>query len=124
VIDLHEPQFPNAKFERPEFWNRKDLADTFCRVWTEIAIRLLPYKESIWGYDLCSEPLDRTLFPGLVCHEWKEVDSSFQCCIKDGSRPAAYAVQTGYANHLKELQSKVAVLNVQAKGVCKCIRYV
>ena len=43
------------------------------------------------------------------------IDSSFQCCIKDGSRPTAYAVQTEYANHLKVLQSKVAVLNVQAK---------
>src|SRR5665213_3501608 len=52
------------------------------------------------------------------------IDSSFQCCIKDGSRPATYAVQTEYANHLKVLQSKVAVLNVQVKGACKGIRYV
>ena len=52
------------------------------------------------------------------------IDSSFQCCIQDGSRPTEYAVQTEYANHLKVLQSKVAVLNVQAKAVCKGIRYV
>ena len=50
--------------------------------------------------------------------------SSFQCCIKDGSRPTAYVVQTKYANHLKVLCSKGMVLNVQAKGVCKDIRYV
>ena len=47
------------------------------------------------------------------------MDSSFQCCIKDGSRPTAYAVQTEYANHLKVLYSKDMVLNVQAKGSVK-----
>ncbi|HEY5405516.1 MAG TPA: RHS repeat-associated core domain-containing protein [Ginsengibacter sp.] len=44
-------------------------------------------------------------------------DSSIQCCIKDGSRSTAYAVQTEYANHLKVLYPKDMVLNVQAKGV-------
>jgi hypothetical protein len=47
------------------------------------------------------------------------MDSSFQCCIKDGSWPTAYAVQTEYANHLKVLYSKDMVLNVQAKGSAK-----
>jgi hypothetical protein len=54
----------------------------------------------------------------------KRVGSSFQCYVKDGSRPTAYVVQTKYANHLKVLYSKDMVLNVQAKGVCKDIRYV
>ena len=51
------------------------------------------------------------------------MDNSFQCCIKDGSRPTAYVVQTKYANHparagqaLKVLCSKGMLLNVQAKG--------
>ena len=46
----------------------------------------------------------------------KRIDSSFQCCIRDGRRPAAYAMQLEYANHLKVLCSKGMVLNVQAKG--------
>ena len=46
----------------------------------------------------------------------KRKDSSFQCCIKDGRRPAAYAMQLGYANHLKVLCLKGMVLNVQGKG--------
>jgi hypothetical protein len=46
----------------------------------------------------------------------KRIDSSFQCCIRDGSRPAAYVMQLRYANHLKVLYSKDMVLNVQAKG--------
>jgi hypothetical protein len=55
----------------------------------------------------------------------KRVDSSFQCCIKDGSRFTTYAVQTEYVNHLKVLCSKGMVLNVQEKlsaksaGECK-----
>ena len=44
------------------------------------------------------------------------MDSSFQCCVEDGSRPAAYVIQLRYANHLKVLYSKDMVLNVQAKG--------
>ena len=55
----------------------------------------------------------------------KRMDNSFQCCIKDGSRPTAYVVQTKYANHLKVLCLKGMVLNVQAKGlVLNEIRYV
>jgi hypothetical protein len=53
----------------------------------------------------------------------KRMGYSFQCCIKDGSRPTAYVVQTKYANHpalagqaLKVLYSKDMVLNVQVKG--------
>ena len=46
----------------------------------------------------------------------KSNNSSFQCCIRDGSRPAAYVIQLGYANHLKVLCSKGMVLNIQTKG--------
>ena len=51
----------------------------------------------------------------------KRIDSSFQCCIRDGSRAAAYAIQLEYANHLKVLCSKGMVLNVQAKGSVKTL---
>jgi hypothetical protein len=46
----------------------------------------------------------------------KRDDISFQCLIRDGSRPAAYVIQLMFANHLKVLYSKGMVLNVQAKG--------
>ena len=49
----------------------------------------------------------------------KRVESSFQCCIEDGSRPTGYVVQMKYANHLNMLCSKGMVLNVQAKGLVK-----
>jgi len=51
----------------------------------------------------------------------KRIDSSFQCCIWDGSRSAAYVMQLRYANHLKVLCSKSMVLNVQAKGSVKTL---
>ena len=51
----------------------------------------------------------------------KRIDSSFQCCIRDGSRSAAYVMQLRYANHLKVLCSKGMVLNVQAKGSVKTL---
>ena len=51
----------------------------------------------------------------------KRIDSSFQCCIRDGSRSAAYVMQLRYANHLKVLCSKSMVLNVQAKGSGKTL---
>ncbi len=54
--------------------------------------------------------------PRFGVSRMKRMDSSFQCCIKDGSRSTTYAVQTGYANHLKVLHSKDMVLNVQEKG--------
>ena len=51
----------------------------------------------------------------------KRIDSSFQCCIKDGSRSAGYVMQLRYANHLKVLCSKGMVLNVQTKGSVKTL---
>ena len=71
VVDLHSPPFQNVKsFDYPEFWGRTDLEEPFCRFWTEVAKRLLPYKENIWGYDLLNEALDRKQLPG-VAKEWR-----------------------------------------------------
>ena len=56
------------------------------------------------------------LRPSYGVSRMKRVSSSFQCCIRDGSRSAAYAIQLEYANPLKVLCSKGMVLNVQAKG--------
>jgi hypothetical protein len=71
ALDLHQPPFQGVdNFEQADFWKRKDLEGTFCQVWTEIAKRLLPYKDVIWGYDLLNEPLDRSQLPG-VTRQWQ-----------------------------------------------------
>ena len=51
----------------------------------------------------------------------KRIDSSFQCCIRDGSRSAAYVMQLRCANHLKVLCSKGMMLNIRAKGSVKTL---
>jgi len=71
VVDLHDPPFQNvADFDQPEIWNRTDLDEMFCKVWTDISTRLLPYKDVIWGYDILNEPLDRSQLPA-VTKQWK-----------------------------------------------------
>jgi len=94
VVDLHEPPFPHANFERPEFWNRVDLADTFCRVWKDIACRLLPYKDVIWGYDLCNEPLDRTQLPNTP-RQWRPLAIQIINAIREVDPETWIVYETG-----------------------------
>ena len=64
VVDLHRaPVMEVAHIDMPELWNHPDLEKNFRRVWHDIAQRLLPYKDTIWGYDLYNEPLDRNQLP-------------------------------------------------------------
>ncbi len=63
IVDLHEPPFLKVPVDQPELWNRPDLEETFCRAWKDLAVRLLPYKETVWAYDLLNEPLDRSQLP-------------------------------------------------------------
>ena len=71
VVDLHEPPIQNAeKTDQAEFWKRKDLEEAFCKVWTNISTRLIPYKDVIWGYDILNEPLDRSQLPA-VARQWR-----------------------------------------------------
>lgn len=63
VVDLHKPPIPYVDFEQAELWNHPDLETNFCRVWRDIAERLLPYRDHIYGYDLYNEPLDRSQLP-------------------------------------------------------------
>ena len=63
VIDLHEAPFQNVTQRVDEFWQRTDLEEMFCRIWTDIASRLLPYKKTIWGYDIYNEPADNSPYP-------------------------------------------------------------
>ena len=82
VVDLHEPPFQNIEanrsefwhqFQYPEFWNRPDLADGFCKAWTQLATRLLPYKKTIWGYDLYNEPVDKSIKGDIPPPQWRQL---------------------------------------------------
>lgn len=82
VVDLHQPPFQNVKnFDQADFWNRKDLKVTFCKVWSDIAKRLMPYKDVIWGYDILNEPLDRSQLPA-VTRQWRPLALSIVRAIR------------------------------------------
>jgi endoglucanase len=68
VIDLHAPPMPNIMdgkdlSDQPELWHDPQLDASFLRFWTDVAKRLKPYGNGIWGYDLLNEPLDRSQLP-------------------------------------------------------------
>lgn len=63
VIDLHEAPIQNVVAQEADFWKRTDLEENFCRMWTEISKRFLPYRDAIWGYDIYNEPVDRSQYP-------------------------------------------------------------
>ena len=82
VLDLHFPPFTDAKnIDYPEFWERDDLEEPFCSVWSEMAKRFLPYRDVIWGYDLLNEPLDRTQLPG-VAKQWRPIAEKIIAAIR------------------------------------------
>lgn len=59
-------QFPAVDGPRhgtAEFWNDPKTSQILCKVWRDMASRLRPYDEVIWGYDLFNEPLDRAQLP-------------------------------------------------------------
>jgi len=72
VIDLHESPFQNVVAQNPEFWKRTDLEENFCRIWSEISKRFLPYKKDIWGYDIYNEPVDRSQYPKAPV-QWRPI---------------------------------------------------
>lgn len=42
----------------------------FIQTWKDLATRLLPYRDVIWGYDLINEPMDKSQVP-LAPKEWR-----------------------------------------------------
>jgi endoglucanase len=94
VVDLHEPPFAITNFERPEFWNRPDLADSFCLVWKDITKRLLPYKETIWALDILNEPLDRTQLPNPP-YQWRPLAIKIIAAIRSVDRNTWIIYETG-----------------------------
>ena len=105
VIDLHQPPFENVKsFDHAEFWERNDLEAGFCRFWTELVKRLLPYKAHIWGYDLLNEPLDRSQLPG-VTRQWRPIAQKIIQTIRELDKdtwiifePGPGSLFTGFRN--------------------------
>ncbi len=70
VIDLHGAPMPGVRGDYTEMWVHPDLEKNFLKVWRDLATRLKPYSDTIWGYDLYNEPLDRNQLPAAP-KEWR-----------------------------------------------------
>ncbi|MFZ2655279.1 MAG: cellulase family glycosylhydrolase [Victivallales bacterium] len=46
-----------------EFWDHPELEKMFCFFWKSVAERLLPYRDTVWAYDLMNEPYDPNQMP-------------------------------------------------------------
>ena len=60
VIDLHNPPLEGVDRTLTEAWTTPELGKKFVRAWTDLALRLRPYRDAIWAYDLFNEPVERT----------------------------------------------------------------
>lgn len=75
VIDCHFPPPVDGKLidhGTNRFWSNPKTTAAMCRLWKAIAERLLPYKDSIFGYDLFNEPLDWGQLP-YEPREWRDM---------------------------------------------------
>lgn len=65
VVDLHNPPLLGVDRRFFEAWNHPDFEKNFLRVWTDLATRLLPYRDAIWGYDILNEPINKDEKDGM-----------------------------------------------------------
>jgi endoglucanase len=94
VVDLHEPPVEGPQEGTPELWHDPDLAKSFCRAWADIARRLLPYRHSIYGYDLYNEPLDRSQQPRAP-KEWAPIAQQIIQTIRSIDRETWIVFESG-----------------------------
>lgn len=66
IIDLHGAPVTG----KGPIWKNPALEKNFVKVWRDIATRLKPYSDTVWGYDLYNEPLDRNQLP-YPPKEWR-----------------------------------------------------
>ncbi|EIP96508.1 endoglucanase [Opitutaceae bacterium TAV1] len=63
------------------FWDSPETPEVLCKVWTDIARRLLPYRDAIYGYDLLNEPLDRGQLPDTP-KQWHGIATKIIAAIR------------------------------------------
>lgn len=68
IIDMHAAPVAGGG----SLWKNPELETNFIKVWRDIAIRLKPYRNTIWGYDLYNEPVDRPQLPYAPA-EWRQL---------------------------------------------------
>lgn len=85
VLDLHGLPVEGVRGDQPEAWAHPDLEANILRVWRDIATRMQPHREVIWGYDLLNEPLDRQQLPWAP-REWRPLALKILAAIREIDR--------------------------------------
>jgi endoglucanase len=93
VVDLHEAPIDGVQ-GNTAFWQNPELAKNFCRAWADIARRLLPYRSTIWGYDIYNEPLDRAQLPRAP-KEWVPIAEQIIRTIRSIDRETWIVFEAG-----------------------------
>lgn len=62
----------DVKVSSSAFWDHPDIEKNFCRIWEMVAKRLMPYRDSIWAYDLYNEALDWGQMP-YPPRQWRTI---------------------------------------------------
>lgn len=93
VVDLHEAPIDGIK-DGSALWHHPDLAKSFCRAWADIARRMLPYRSTIWGYDLYNEPLDTKQLPRAP-KEWAPLAEQIIHTIRSIDRETWIVFESG-----------------------------
>ena len=95
AVDLHSApfvHFGNGTRGPRNMWNLPfpKLKRRFCRVWTGIARKLQPYRNTIWGFDLLNEPLDWSQMPWPP-RQWRPLAIQIVKAIR-GVDPKAWVI--------------------------------
>lgn len=70
IIDMHNAPVANPTSDA--MWTDPTFEPALISAWTDIVRRLAPYRQSIWGYDLLNEPLDRSQLPSPPA-QWRPI---------------------------------------------------
>jgi aryl-phospho-beta-D-glucosidase BglC (GH1 family) len=64
-----------------DFWTDPQLTEILCKIWRDVAVKLLPYRDTIWAYDIYNEPLDRDQMP-YAPRQWRSIAKAIVQAIR------------------------------------------
>ncbi|MBI4978139.1 MAG: cellulase family glycosylhydrolase [Spirochaetes bacterium] len=73
---------PGVNRDKNEYWTHPDLEQYHVEAWRRIAKRVYPYRDSVYGYDLMNEPLDRSVAPRSPA-QWRELAIKITSAIRE-----------------------------------------
>jgi len=88
------------------FWKNPETAETMSRLWKAIAVRMLPYRDAIYGYDLFNEPLDWGQLP-YEPREWRSIAIRIIKAIRSVDKTAWIIYEPGPGGYFRGFQNFV-----------------